>query len=74
MPIPLQWIEADKTIQLGTSGKKDQVHKNASLPFMEVFVDAPLAAVESRDPKGLYKSLSLQFLGAPLGGQRSLVG
>eukprot|EP00438_Fugacium_kawagutii_P006079 Skav220305 [mRNA] locus=scaffold525:4359:5087:+ [translate_table: standard] len=33
------------------------VHKNASLPFMEVFVDAPLAAVESRDPKGLYKML-----------------
>ncbi|CAE7516555.1 MET14 [Symbiodinium natans] len=32
-----------------------EVHKNASLPFMEVFVDAPLAAVESRDPKGLYK-------------------
>ena len=33
-----------------------EVHKNASLPFMEVFVDAPLAAVEGRDPKGLYKS------------------
>merc|ERR1711879_1095202 len=32
-----------------------EVHKNASLPFMEVFVDAPLATVESRDPKGLYK-------------------
>ena len=32
-----------------------EVHKNASLPFMEVFVDAPLSAVESRDPKGLYK-------------------
>ncbi|CAJ1418665.1 unnamed protein product [Effrenium voratum] len=32
-----------------------EVHKNASLPFMEVFVDAPLAAVEGRDPKGLYK-------------------
>jgi bifunctional enzyme CysN/CysC len=23
--------------------------------FLEVFVDAPLAVVESRDPKGLYK-------------------
>eukprot|EP00913_Durusdinium_trenchii_P018567 g17447.t1 len=34
-----------------------EVHKNASLPFMEVFVDAPLSAVESRDPKGLYKKL-----------------
>merc|ERR1712203_96486 len=32
-----------------------EVHQNASLPFMEVFVDAPLETVESRDPKGLYK-------------------
>merc|ERR1712061_816541 len=32
-----------------------EVHKNASLPFLEVFVDAPLSTVESRDPKGLYK-------------------
>jgi len=32
-----------------------EVHKNASLPFMEVFVDAPLNVVEERDPKGLYK-------------------
>eukprot|EP00933_Yihiella_yeosuensis_P028583 TRINITY_DN22432_c0_g1_i1.p1 TRINITY_DN22432_c0_g1~~TRINITY_DN22432_c0_g1_i1.p1 ORF type:complete len:270 (-),score=27.75 TRINITY_DN22432_c0_g1_i1:248-985(-) len=32
-----------------------EVHKNASLPFMEVFVDAPLSTVEERDPKGLYK-------------------
>ncbi|CAE8651928.1 unnamed protein product [Polarella glacialis] len=32
-----------------------EVHKNASMPFMEVFVDAPLSTVESRDPKGLYK-------------------
>lgn len=32
-----------------------EVHKNSSLPFMEVFVDAPLSTVESRDPKGLYK-------------------
>ena len=39
-------------------GMSWQVHKNASLPFMEVFVDAPLSAVESRDPKGLYKYLS----------------
>merc|ERR1712039_218941 len=34
-----------------------EVHKNASLPFMEVFVDAPLATVEARDPKGLYKKV-----------------
>lgn len=32
-----------------------EVHKNASLPFMEVFVDAPLNVLEERDPKGLYK-------------------
>lgn len=32
-----------------------EVHENASLPFMEVFVDAPLNIVEGRDPKGLYK-------------------
>merc|ERR1719408_772596 len=32
-----------------------EVHVNSSLPFMEVFVDAPLAVAESRDPKGLYK-------------------
>lgn len=25
------------------------------IPFVEVFVDAPLAVVEERDPKGLYK-------------------
>merc|ERR1711990_467039 len=32
-----------------------EVHVNASLPFQEVFVDAPLKVVEDRDPKGLYK-------------------
>merc|ERR1712072_142041 len=32
-----------------------EVHVNASLPFMEVFIDAPLSTVENRDPKGLYK-------------------
>jgi adenylylsulfate kinase len=31
-----------------------EVHQNASLPFMEVFVDAPLNVVEERDTKGLY--------------------
>jgi len=25
------------------------------IPFIEVYVDAPLSVVESRDPKGLYK-------------------
>lgn len=28
---------------------------NPPLPFIEVFVDAPIAVVEERDPKGLYK-------------------
>jgi len=32
-----------------------EVHANSSLPFMEVFIDAPLSTVEERDPKGLYK-------------------
>jgi adenylyl-sulfate kinase len=29
-------------------------HVEAGLPFLEAFVDAPLAVAESRDPKGLY--------------------
>lgn len=29
-------------------------HAEAGVPFIEVFVDAPLEVVESRDPKGLY--------------------
>ncbi|KAJ3808543.1 adenylylsulfate kinase [Lentinula lateritia] len=32
-----------------------QIHEKAGLPFVEVFVDAPLSVVEQRDPKGLYK-------------------
>jgi len=32
-----------------------ELHNKASLPFVEVFVDAPLRVVEERDPKGLYK-------------------
>ncbi|WWD19076.1 adenylylsulfate kinase [Kwoniella shandongensis] len=31
------------------------LHIKAGLPFIEVFVDAPLDVVEQRDPKGLYK-------------------
>ncbi|KAI6009230.1 adenylylsulfate kinase [Pisolithus marmoratus] len=31
------------------------LHANANLGFVEVFVDAPLSIVEQRDPKGLYK-------------------
>ncbi|KIY44368.1 adenylylsulfate kinase [Fistulina hepatica ATCC 64428] len=32
-----------------------EVHRKSGLPFLEVFVDAPLEVVEKRDPKGLYK-------------------
>lgn len=31
------------------------LHKKSNLDFIEVFVDAPLEVVQSRDPKGLYK-------------------
>ncbi len=31
-----------------------QLHAEDDLPFMEVFVDAPLEVCEQRDPKGLY--------------------
>lgn len=31
------------------------IHDLAKIPFVEVFVDAPLEEVEKRDPKGLYK-------------------
>jgi adenylylsulfate kinase len=32
-----------------------ELHDKAQLGFIEVFVDAPLEVVESRDPKGLYR-------------------
>ena len=32
-----------------------ELHESASIPFVEVFIDAPLNIVEKRDPKGLYK-------------------
>ncbi|KAG5643605.1 Adenylyl-sulfate kinase [Asterophora parasitica] len=32
-----------------------ELHAKAGIPFVEVFVDAPLHVVEERDPKGLYK-------------------
>ncbi|EZA51065.1 Bifunctional 3'-phosphoadenosine 5'-phosphosulfate synthase [Ooceraea biroi] len=32
-----------------------QIHKEADLPFFEVFVDTPLQVCEARDTKGLYK-------------------
>lgn len=32
-----------------------KLHDEADLPFIEIFVDAPLEVCEERDPKGLYK-------------------
>lgn len=32
-----------------------ELHDMALIPFIEVFIDAPLEVVEARDPKGLYK-------------------
>jgi len=37
-----------------TRARRRLTEVNPSLPFIEVFVDAPLAVCESRDPKGLY--------------------
>jgi hypothetical protein len=31
------------------------LHAEGKIPFIEVFIDAPLSVVEERDPKGLYK-------------------
>lgn len=30
------------------------LHRRSAVPFIEVFIDAPLSVVEQRDPKGLY--------------------
>ncbi|CAL9729318.1 adenylyl-sulfate kinase [Monosporozyma unispora] len=35
--------------------KARELHKEAGLRFIEVFVDVPLEVAEQRDPKGLYK-------------------
>lgn len=32
-----------------------QIHEEAGLPFVEVYVDVPVEVAEQRDPKGLYK-------------------
>ncbi len=34
---------------------RDQCRKNATAAFIEIYVEAPLAVVEERDTKGLYK-------------------
>lgn len=44
-----------------------QIHEVASLPFFEVFVDAPLYVCEQRDVKGLYKKARAgEIKGEPL--------
>lgn len=35
-----------------------EIHVNSSLPFLEVFIDAPLSVVQTRDPKGLYQKVA----------------
>ena len=47
-----------------------KLHAEGNIPFIEVFVDAPLSVVEERDPKGLYKKarageIKGQFLCGP---------
>ncbi|CAG8535513.1 5168_t:CDS:2 [Ambispora leptoticha] len=32
-----------------------KLHEESGIPFIEIYVDAPLEIVEQRDPKGLYK-------------------
>ncbi|CAG8573904.1 4740_t:CDS:2, partial [Gigaspora rosea] len=32
-----------------------KLHEDTGIPFIEIYVDAPLEIVEQRDPKGLYK-------------------
>ncbi|KAJ1974829.1 Adenylyl-sulfate kinase [Dimargaris xerosporica] len=39
----------------GDREKARKLHQLSNIPFIEVFVDAPLEVVEARDPKGLYK-------------------
>jgi adenylylsulfate kinase len=36
-------------------GVRDALRATSPVPFFEVFVDAPLAVCEQRDPKGLYR-------------------
>jgi len=37
-------------------------HAKGDTPFVEVFVNAPLAEAEKRDPKGLYKKARAGFI------------
>ena len=42
------------------------MHAEGNIPFIEVFVDAPLSVVEERDPKGLYKKARAGEIKGPL--------
>lgn len=43
-----------------------EIHAKQGVPFVEVYVDAPLEVVEQRDPKGLYKKARAgEIKGAP---------
>lgn len=44
-----------------------EMHAVQGIPFMEVFMDVPLSVVQARDPKGLYKKVSLGGPNPPLG-------
>ncbi len=39
-----------------------QLHKDAGLGFIEIFVDTPLATCEERDPKGLYRKARMGMI------------
>ena len=52
-----------------------ELHEKAGLAFVEVYIDAPLAVVEARDPKGLYKKArSGEIKGASLFSSAPLPG
>lgn len=46
---------ADRQIARDLHASASQPGGDDALPFIEVFVDVPLAEAEKRDPKGLYK-------------------
>eukprot|EP00392_Amoebophrya_sp_AT5.2_P008312 g8333.t1 len=47
---------------LADAGAVRRQHAKGDTPFVEVFVNAPLAEAEKRDPKGLYKKARAGFI------------
>lgn len=41
------------------------IHEASKIPFIEIYVDAPLEEVEKRDPKGLYKKARAGIIPGP---------